>query len=658
MREFTVRAFLLGSVVSIALAAASAYVGLKVGLSVNASIPAAVMALLLFRPKKGQSTLLESNIVQSIGSAGQSLAAGMIFTIPALFLLDVEPTILEMSIWGAIGGVLGVCFMVPLRRVLIVRERDVLPYPEGIACAAVLQSGQQGREGARAVFQGAIVGGAFRLLTGLGFFPETASTPAAPALKLQASLSAEPALLGVGYILGPKVASVMISGALLAGLVVIPAIGFFGAGADNPVAPATAKPVAEMSPAEIHAAYVKYIGAGAVAAGGLIALIRSVPAIVSSMWHIMGGVLAMGRRSLERTDRDIPSPILLLLIVSLALAMWSIPQLRLGPIGAAAVAAFGFFFVTVASRIVGLVGSSSNPASGMTIATLLATCLAFKYFAGEGDLLSMKAACLAVGAIVCSAICVAGDMSQDLKTGNLVGGTPWKQELGEMVGALTAVAVIAAVILLLGRTQGFALSPDHPHPLPAPQANIMRMLVDGVFEGHLPWVLILIGIALAVVIELLGVASLPFAVGFYLPMALTTPIMAGGIVRWFVHRNRAAREGEAPVESLESDAGTLTASGLVAGNGLMGIGLVAIAALIAWLWGNPRWLDPTLGREIPVTPLQFVPWLWTTAAWLPNRWGLAQPWWNALAIGPFVVLVSWLLVKAGQRNTPAKPSIQ
>src|SRR5262245_25673952 len=243
MREFTFRAFVLGVVISIALAAASAYVGLKVGLSVNASIPAAVMALLLFRPRNGQSTLLESNIVQSIGSAGQSLAAGMIFTIPALFLLEVEPTILEMSIWGAIGGVLGVCFMVPLRRVLIVREHATLPYPEGVACAAVLQSGQEGRRGARAVLHGALVGGGFRLLTGLGFFPETASTPSAPSMKLQASLSAEPALLGVGYILGPRVACVMISGALLAGFVVIPAIGFFGEGAISPVAPTTAKPI-------------------------------------------------------------------------------------------------------------------------------------------------------------------------------------------------------------------------------------------------------------------------------------------------------------------------------------------------------------------------------------------------------------------------------
>lgn len=648
MREFTIRAFVLGVFISITLAAASAYVGLKVGLSVNASIPAAVMALLLFRPKKGQSTLLESNIVQSIGSAGQSLAAGMIFTIPALFLLEAEPTILEMSIWGAIGGVLGVCFMVPLRRVLIVRERAVLTYPEGVACAAVLQSGQKGREGARAVLHGTLVGGAFRLLTGLGFFPETATTPAAPALKLQGSLSAEPALLGVGYILGPRVASVMMAGAMLAGLVVIPAIGFFGAGVSSPVAPASGKAVAAMTPGEIHAAYIKYIGAGAVAAGGLISLLRSIPNIITSVGHVFGGLRAGGNAQLERTDRDIPAFMLLLIVAGMALAMWLRPEVRLGPIGALAVVVFGFFFVTVASRIVGLVGSSSNPASGMTIATLLATCLAFKYFAGgSADLMTMKVACLSVGAIVCSAICVAGDMSQDLKTGSLVGGTPWKQELGEMVGALTSVAVIAAVILLLARTQGFALSPEHPHPLPAPQANIMRMLVDGVFGGNLPWVLILIGMALAVVVELLGVASLPFAVGFYLPMSLTTPIMAGGVVRWLVNRNRAATVHD----DAESDPGTLTASGLVAGNGLMGIGLVAFAALIGWWWGDPRWIEPISGREVPVTPVQFAPWVWSVAPWLPGRWGLGVALWNALAIVPFALLTLWLAARARATST-------
>lgn len=664
MREFSLRAFLLGVIISITLAAASAYVALKVGLSVNASIPSAVLAMLFLRPKRGESTLLECNIVQSIGSAGQSLAAGMIFTIPALFLLDVEPTILEMSIWGALGGVLGVCFMVPLRRVLVVREHGVLPYPEGVACAAVLRSGQESRAGAKAVIHGAVVGGGFRLLTGLGLFPETASTPAAPQLKLQAALSAEPALLGVGYILGPRVAAVMLSGALLAGFVVIPAIGFFGAGATEAVAPASAKRVSAMTPGEIHAAYVKYIGAGAVAAGGLISLLRSIPAILSSIWHITAGVLSAGKRSLERTDLDIPAPVLFVVIAAAALAMWMLPQVHVGPIGAVAIIVFGFFFVTVASRIVGLVGSSSNPASGMTIATLLGTCLVFKYAAGEGaDLTNMKIACLSVGAVVCSAICVAGDMSQDLKTGYLVGGTPWKQQIAEMAGALSAVAVIAAVILLLGRTQGFTLSEQHPHPLPAPQANIMRMLVDGVFEGHLPWVLIWIGMALAVVVELLGVASLPFAVGFYLPMSLTTPIMTGGIVRWFVQRNRAANakeqlppslplgegrgEGQPPVD----DPGTLTASGLVAGNGLMGIGLVALAAAIGWAWSNPRWMDPLTGRDVPVTPIQFATWLWSVADWLPARWGLSAVTWNALAIAPFAALTIWLTRRATRRKS-------
>ncbi len=635
MRELSWLAIGLGVVVGAALAAANAYVGLKVGLTVNASIPAAVMALLTMRILRRENSLLECNMVQTIGSAGQSLAAGMIFTIPALFILGYDPSIAEMVVWGSIGGILGVCFMVPLRRLLIVREHEVLPFPEGVACAEVLKSGQRGGAGAITVIRGTIVGGVFRLLTGLGLFPEYAVSPVARVVKTQVSLAAEPALLGVGYILGARIAAVMLAGAVLAWLVIIPLIAFFGADAATVVFPSLDKRISEMTPGDIHSRYVKYIGAGAVAVGGLIALLRSIPTIGASIGHVAGGWIGGRRDAGGRTDRDLPVPILILLILGLGYAMWRMPQIRLHAMGAIAVLVFGCFFVTVASRLVGIVGASSNPASGMTIAALLGTCLAFKYFAESGaDPMLTKTACLAVGAIVCSAICIAGDISQDLKTGFLVQATPWKQQVGEILGVLTSVAVIAAVILLLAENQGFALSDRHPHPLPAPQANIMRMLVDGVLEGNLPWAFIVMGGAVAVMLEMLRVPALPFAVGLYLPLSLSTAMMVGGLVRWAVDARRRSREGEDP--------GVFAASGLVAGNGLMGIALVALTALVSWAWSDPRWLNPLSGREEPVSPVHLAAWLWSSLDPRTLRWGMSDTWWQALPIIPFGMVTLWL----------------
>jgi len=649
MRELSWLAIFIGVTVGAALAAANAYVGLKVGLTVNASIPAAVMALLVMRALARPHSILESNVVQSIGSAGQSLAAGMIFTIPALFILGCDPTITEMILWGTIGGLLGVCFMVPLRRVLIVKEHGVLPYPEGIACADVLRSGERGGVGAMCVIRGAVVGGVFRLLTGLGFWPEYAVTPVPKLIKTQGSLAAEPALLGVGYILGARIAAVMLAGALLAWIVLIPAIGFFGASATSALFPSTDRLIQAMTPAEIHAKYVKYIGAGAVAAAGLLSLLKSVPTILSSFRHVFVGLLRLEKRTGDRTDRDLPLPLLFLILAGLGYAMWKLPEIRLNHVGAVAVLVFGFFFVTVASRIVGFVGASSNPASGMTIAALLGTCLAFRYFAaGDGvDPMGVKVACLAVGAIVCSAICIAGDISQDLKTGFLVRATPWKQQIGEILGVLTSVAVIAGVILLLAKNQGFTPSPEHPHPLPAPQANIMRILVDGVLDGNLPWALIVIGAAVAVVLELLHIPSLPFAVGFYLPLSLTTPIMIGGIVRWLIERRRP--------EKAEDNPGMLTASGLVAGNGLMGIALVGVTAIISWWWSDPRWVNPESALEETVGPMHLVPWLWSHfEGWM--RWRLSDNWWHGCSIFPFLLLTVWLWWSARKRPRVVLPA--
>lgn len=643
MREFSVRAVCIGIVIGISLGAANAYVGLKVGMSVNASIPAAVVAMLILRGWLRNGSILECNLAQTIGSCGQSVAAGMIFTIPALFMLGQDPKLVEMVMWGGIGGLLGICFMVPLRRLLIVREHEVLPYPEGLACSKVLQSGERGGMGAAAVIRGAVVGGSFRLLSGLGFWPETSTSPVAPLIRTQASLSAEPALLGVGYIIGPRIAAVMFAGAATATFVLIPAISFFGAGTAVNNGAWAGRLIESLSPGEIHSQYIRYIGAGAVTAAGLISLIKSLPTILASFWDVLKGVMQRNSAVRPRTDRDLPSGLLLTLLAGLALTMWVFPQVRVGHVGAVAIIVFSFFFVTVTSRIVGLVGASSTPASGMTIAALLATALAFKHLAGDGagDTMGMKVACLSVGAIVCSAICISGDIAQDLKTGFLVQATPWKQQTGEMIGVTSAVVANAAVIMLLAQAQGFVESAVHPNPLPAPQANIMRILVDGVFGGQLPWELLIIGAALAVVVELLAVPALPYAVGFYLPISLPAPIMVGGLLRLIVERRRD--------RSSESDPGILTSSGLVAGNGLVGIGLVALTAGIGWCAGDPRWMNPLSGREEPLAPHHLVPWLWETLG-IPQRWGMAPAAWSGWSLLPFALLTIWLWRQSRDRT--------
>lgn len=666
MRELSWLSILIGVIVGAALAAANAYVGLKVGMSVNASIPSAVMAILITRALSRKDSLLECNMVQTIGSAGQSLSAGMVYTIPALFLLGYEPAMAEMVLWGAIGGLIGVCFMIPLRRVLIVREHETLPFPEGIACAEVLRSGQRGGDSAWCVIRGAVVGAGFRLLTGLGLFPETAVTQPLRLMRSQLSISAEPALLGVGYILGLRVAATMLAGAVLAWLVVIPAISFFGGSVESALFPAVGQTIAQMSSAEIHAKYVKYIGAGAVTVAGMISLLKSMPTLASSFWEVAVGVFKTRRVDGQRADRDIPMALIVLILVGLAVAMWRLPQIRVDHIGAIAVIVFGFFFVTVASRIVGLIGASSNPASGMTIASLLATALAFRWYHADsvGDPLMMKVACLSVGAIVCTAICIAGDISQDLKTGYLVGATPWKQQVGEFIGILTSAAVIAGVILLLAKSHGFTLSPDHPHPLPAPQANIMRILVDGVLDGNLPWELLIMGGSIAVVLELLGVPALPFAVGFYLPFSLSAAIMVGGIVRRITDGPRS--------KIREDDPGILTASGLVAGNGLMGIALVAAITLISWGFGDPRFHNPLSGKDEPVSPAHVAPWIWNKLsplepaspadtsiptsymAW--RRWGLSATTWQYSAAVPFLLLAFWLAWSARRKSSGSLPA--
>lgn len=643
MREFSFLAVILGIVIGALLAAANAFVGLRVGMTISASIPAAVMSILVLKRLLKRGTILESNIVQTVGSAGESLAGGMIFTVPALFIMGSDPTYWEMVIWGTIGGMLGVCFMVPLRQVLIVREHGVLPFPEGVACAEVLHSGERGGASARPVILGTVVGGLYFLLTELRFWADT-GTVSLKRFYTEAQLNASAALLGVGYILGARVSAYMLSGALMAWFLIIPAIGFFGATAAAPLLPATDKTISEMSPGDIWSNYVRFIGAGAVAVGGLISLFKSLPTIGSSFWHVLTGIFRRSGRRLESTERDVPLILLPLVIAGLGYAMWRFPQVRVDHIGVLAVLIAAFFFVTVSSRLVGIIGASSNPLSGMTIATLLGASLIYKFFvldrAEPGDgvtVAGLQITCISVGAIVAIAIAVAGDTSQDLKTGFLVKATPYKQQLGKTIGVLTSVLAVAGIVLLLNHTYGFGeKTTEKPFPMLAPQANIMKILVQSVFGGDMPWTLIFIGGSAAVVIELLGLPSLPVAVGLYLPMGVSTPLIFGGVVRWLVDRRSA--------EKSDHDPGVLTASGMVAGEGLMGVAIAGVTALIAAtsssVFANP--LADVPGTSEPINPRHFVPWLWASLGVLPTKWGLTDAWWNALPLFPFVLLTIWL----------------
>jgi putative OPT family oligopeptide transporter len=711
MAEFTLIALILGVLIGVVFGAANAYIGLRVGMTISASIPAAVISMAILRGILRRGTILENNMVQTIGSAGESLAAGMIFTIPALFIFGFKPEYLEIVLWGTIGGLLGVLFMVPLRRMLIVREHGKLPYPEGVACAEVLESGDRGGAGAKKVFWGLGVGALFELFRGLGFWGETARQRL-PVAQTEVSLNAEPALLGVGYILGARISAFILAGAVLGWFVIIPAIALFGASTGIPVYPETETLISDMSPGDLWNRYLRYVGAGAVVLGGLISLIKGLRTVFGSVFQFgrpTAGVDAKGR-----TQRDMPWPILILGILALGVAMWYLDAVKVGHFGAIAVVVFAFFFVTVSSRLVGIVGSSSNPASGMTIATLLGTALIAVYGFGmtaEAD----KFIIISVGALVCIAICIAGDCSQDLKTGFLVKATPWKQQFGEVIGVLTATAVIAFVIIQLNSTYGFDKDVN-PDALLAPQANIMKLLVEGIVDGNLPWALIVAGAAAALVVEMLGIPSLPFAVGLYLPLYLSTPIMAGGLLRLVIDKARKpASQAQNP--------GILAASGLVAGQGVMGLILAGVTAFIAWYWVNPKWVPPErelpavvataeagavdaalveqadAGLATPPDPLpapavtttaaaeeveeelvkadDFFPWLSTRFDWLAPDYGLkpievdeegpfgafsgdyAVDLYQLLPLAPFALLVIWLAVVAAGRlpTGPAPPLV-
>lgn len=626
--EFTIKAIVIGAVFGIIFGAATVYLALKAGLTVSASIPIAVLAISVLK-RLGGSTILENNIVQTIGSAGESIAAGVVFTLPGFLLLATDPATGEsigtpyFSYWtiftlALLGGVLGTFMMVPLRRSLIVKEHKNLPYPEGTACASVLIAGEKGGELAKIAYQG--VGFAFVYAILQKIVKVIAETPRyttdkANAYFPSATVNGEitPEYIGVGYIIGPKIAGVLVAGGVLAWLGLIPLLsvlvppetiaaqlvklGYLGSlataggrGTWDPIAKTFGDPATA-----IYFAYIRQIGAGAVAAGGFITLLKTLPTIVSSFRDSLASLReGAGAASQKRTERDIPITVVLLGSVALVVVMAVLPfvpgesilaKLVLGLL----IVLFGFFFVTVASRIVGIIGSSSNPISGMTIATLMATCLIFVGIGWTGDAYQPMALC--VGGMVCIAAANAGATSQDLKTGYLVGATPRYQQIGLLIGSVAAALVIGFTIQLLDNptpeqaAQGIVHAIGSPK-YPAPQGTLMATLIKGLLAFNLDWAFVLVGVFCAITMELCSIKSLSFAVGLYLPLSTTAPIFAGGAIKGFADW-RAKREGEHTEES-ELGPGNLFATGLVAGGAVAGV-------LVAILFASSDWLAEKVG---------------------------------------------------------------
>ena len=599
--EFTWKSIIIGTILGIVFAWANAYVGLISGLTISASIPVSVMSVALFAflhkfLKARRGSPLETNMSQTIGSAGESLAAGVIFTIPAMFLLGWNQTygiqVITITIIAAIGGILGVAFMIPLRKFLVKKEHKVLPFPEGTACAEVIKSADIGGTSAKFVFTGLGVGGIVELIkNGFSVFDGLIRVPTLIVNKMVVSLEVNPALLGVGYILRRRISAIMVAGGAVAWIILIPAIAAFGdkwgmfrflnEQAQATLAAGGVFSIADMSPDQIWNYFIRYIGAGAVAFGGIVTLIKSIPTIVES-FRLGSKELMSGANHLEkiRTDRDLSIKVVLwisaIVIILLGLAFtFGLEQITAGTsiLAAILVVIFAFFFVTVASRIVGLVGSTSSPVSGMTIATLLGTSIIFVAFGLTSG--PAKIAALTIGAVVCMAACTSGDVAQDLKTGFLVGATPRKQQMGELIGVLTSAAVLGFTLMMLYNAYGFAGAPSPitgKAELPAPQATLMSLVVKGVMDQNIPWILVGAGAVIAMIFELFKVPSLPAAVGLYLPLETTTPIFAGGLLRHYRDKKSGAKE-------TDTDNGVLFSSGLVAGVGVIGI-LLAIVAVI------------------------------------------------------------------------------
>nr|WP_312095592.1 oligopeptide transporter, OPT family [Aminipila sp.] len=577
MPEFTATSIVLGVILAILFGGANAYLGLRVGMTVSASIPAAVISMGIIRIILKKESILENNIVQTIGSAGESVAAGAIFTMPALFMWAAEgvgemPSLITITLIALCGGLLGVFFMIPLRAALIVKEHGIVPYPEGTACAEVLMAGEQGGAKAGSVFAGLGIAALYKLIAdGLHLFPSEVDYEISAYKGSGIGADVLPALAGVGYICGPKISSYMLAGGVTAWFVVMPLIASFGG--DIVLFPATA-PISELGTWGIWSNYVRYVGAGAVATGGIISLIKSLPLIVTTFRDAMKGFGA-GNASIDRTAQDLSLKIVLAGIAAIAIIMWLAPVIPLNLFGAVIVIFFGFFFATVSSRMVGLVGSSNNPVSGMTIATLLITTIILKIGGNTG--VSGMVAAITIGSVICIVAAIAGDTSQDLKTGYIVGATPKKQQIGEMIGVIASSIAIGAILYLLNSAWGYGST-----QLPAPQATLMKMVIEGVMGGNLPWNLVFVGVGIAIVIEILQMPVLPFAIGLYLPIHLSTPIMAGGLIRLYIDKKKFNNE---KTKNNVIESGILYTSGLIAGEGLVGI-LLAVFAIVPFAGGT------------------------------------------------------------------------
>jgi putative OPT family oligopeptide transporter len=639
--ELTFRAVALGSLLGLVFGASSVYLALRVGLTVSASVPIAVLSITIFRELSkvfpgGRASILENTVVQTTGSAGESIAAGVAFTLPALVLLGFELDWTRTLVLSLCGGVLGVLMMIPLRRYLIVKEHGVLTYPEGTACAEVLIAGEKGGTQAGLIFKGLLAGGLYKLGTAVLRLWNGVPEVHLPGLKAsKVAVDVSPELMGVGYIIGYRSSAIMVGGGLLSWLVLIPAIALFGEGRPLPLYPSTV-PIDRMLADDIWSRYIRYIGAGAVAAGGIINLVKALPTILESFRSSFRDLrLADSATRTRRTERDLPFRLVIFGSLGLALFMAFLPQLQAVPgfgialLSAAIIVVFGFFFSVVSSRITGELGSSSNPVSGMAIATLMGTCLIFILLGWTGH--AYTAAAMCIGTVVCIASSNAGTTSQDLKTSFLVGGTPWKQQLAIIVGVLTSVVVIGGTLQILNRTnarieearyeaslpaptdaeartgpdgasyrvarsggrqdipdgaylvddQGqvrFRLQPGiGSGDTPAPQATLMSLVTKGILTQQLPWGFVLLGVFTSILMEIIGVPALAFAVGMYLPLEATTPVFLGGLARKLVDWKRGSES--------ESDAGpgVLYSSGLVAGGSILGL-LSSFLNLDFWLF--------------------------------------------------------------------------
>ena len=607
LREFTARAVVTGIALGLVFGAANAYLGLRVGLTVSASIPAAVMAVAVFRVAGGRATVLEANLAQTIGSASTSLASGTIFTIPALFLWGMAPPYAQVVALCFLGGLLGLSAMIPLRRLLVVEEHGQLPYPEGTACAEVIRATTAAGSGSAWIFRGMAVGAAVKLAVSLAYLvPATVSAQVPVLPRGQLALELAPALLAVGYILGYRQSAVIVAGSLISSLVVIPLIAVVGGALQAPLYPEKLKLVAQMSPDELWSRYVRYVGAGAVAVAGVLTVARNLPTMVGAFRAVVRGLRRESSTTTStpspadprapfavanpQSDRDLPRWFVLLGICTVVAVAAFVPGVFAGHMSlpqrivcAAGVGIFGVLFVAVAARIVGIVGVSSQPTSGITLVTLLGVASVFAA-AGWTDV-GARAAVLTVGTIVAIAASKAGDISQDLKTGFLVGATPARQQFGQLIGAAFACWAVAATVLLLGSAYAFGT-----RDLPAPQATLMKTIIEGVLSGQLPWGLVFTGGGLSIGAMLCGVSGLAFAIGVYLPLSSMMPIFVGGCMRAIADRGRPAR---APGET---DPGVLAASGLVAGEGLAGVLVAGLIALAPSLKSHPPRLSGALGE--------------------------------------------------------------